>query len=337
MSSHVKELAEIIPSWKEVVILPHTRPDGDAMGSSLALWHFFKARGINATVIAPTYYPTFLHWLPGNDKVWQFFQKQGETASKIKSADAVFCLDFNDLSRIDRMGQIVSEHAKLVVNIDHHLHPKNFANYVLHDVKASSTCELIYEFIEHVGQLSEITEEIATCIYTGIFTDTGGFNHSNTSAHTHSITADLMEKGVVISDVHENILENSSLNRLQFLGHCLSKCLKVYPFLNAALIVVSKEDAEHFQLEGGDTEGLVNYPLTIKGIKMSCLIKEESDIIKMSFRSKRGFAVNELASEHFNGGGHAQAAGGRSDVNLEKTIKKFEQVLNLHKEALSAK
>lgn len=336
MAEGIKSLKEQISNWQQVVIIPHMRPDGDAMGSSLALYHYFESRNIRSVVIAPTFYPEFLHWLPGNDSVWQFFQKQPQTTSVIKKADAVFCLDFNDLKRIDKMAQLVENHAKMIVNIDHHLEPKHFGHVELIDSKASSTCELIYEFLHQLDDLDAITPEIATCIYTGIYTDTGGFRHNSTSAKTHEIAAELMHKGVDIDYVHNLLLNNSSASRMQFLGHALLNRTKFYPFLNAAMIYVTKEDAEKFQLESGDTEGLVNYPLSVKGVKFSTLIKEDDKIVKMSFRSVQGFAVNELAKEHFQGGGHAQASGGKSDESLEKTIKTFEKVLQKYKEELQS-
>lgn len=336
MAETIQSLKDKMANWEQVVIIPHTRPDGDAMGSSLALHHYFTNKGIRSVVIAPTFYPEFLHWLPGNSSVWQFLQKQPQTTSVVKKADAVFCLDFNDLSRIDKMGQIVSHHAKCIVNIDHHLEPKHFGHVELINTKASSTCELIYDFISEMDDLDQITPEIASCIYTGIYTDTGGFRHNSTTAKTHQIAADLMQKGVVIDQVHNQLLNNSSANRLQFLGHALLNRTKFYPFLNAAMIYLTKKDAEQFQLESGDTEGLVNYPLSVKGVKFSTLIKEDDSMVKLSFRSIDGFVVNELAKEHFNGGGHAQASGGRSDENLEKTIKTFERVLQKYKAELQA-
>ena len=335
MSKNVAELKNEIQNWKQVVIIPHTRPDGDAMGSSLALQNFFNKRNIRNVTIAPTYYPEFLHWLPGNEKVWQFFQKQPQTTSVIQKADAVFCLDFNDLSRIDKMEQIVANHATNIINIDHHLEPQHFAQYELLDSTASSTCELVYRFFDQIDALSEINKDIATCLYTGIFTDTGGFKHNNTSSETHKIVGNLMDKGVNIDRVHDLLLNNSSANRLQFLGHALSNRMKFYPFYNAAMIYVSKKDAEQFELEGGDTEGLVNMPLSVKGVRFSTLIKEDDEFVKLSFRSKSNFEVNEFAAKHFNGGGHAQAAGGRNDDSLEKTIKKFEQLLNDYKAELN--
>lgn len=335
MSKNIQDLKELMENWEQVVIIPHTRPDGDAMGSCLALNRYFYKKRIRCVVIAPTFYPEFLHWLPGNEYVWQFFQKQPQTTSVIKKADAVFCVDFNDLSRIDKMGQLVENHAKLVVNIDHHLEPKHFGDYELLDTSASSACELVYRFIDLMGDKDMIDSDIANCLYTGIFTDTGGFKHNNTTADTHRISADLFEKGVDIDNVHNALLNSSSANRLQFIGHALSNCMKFYPFHKAAMIYVSKADAEKFQLESGDTEGLVNYPLSVKGIKFATLIKEDSEFVKLSFRSRDGFEVNHLAAKHFNGGGHAQASGGRSDESLEKTIKTFEKILNQYKEELN--
>ncbi len=335
MAKSVDVLKNQIEEWNQVVIIPHTRPDGDAMGASLALQHYFTKKGVRNVVIAPTYYPEFLHWLPGNDLVWQFFQKQPQTTSVIKKADAVFCLDFNDLKRIDNMQQIVANHAQCTVNIDHHLEPTHFADYELINSKASSTCELIYEFIDLMGDKELINQDIATCLYTGIFTDTGGFRHNNTTANTHLITADLFSRGVEIDYIHEQLLNTGTVSRLKFLGHSLLNRTKFYPGLNAAMIYVSKEDAEEFELESGDTEGLVNYPLSVKGVRFSTLIKEDEHFVKLSFRSTSDFEVNEFAREHFQGGGHAQASGGKSEVSLEKTIREFEKILPKYKEKLN--
>ena len=335
MSKTIASLKDEINEWEQVVIIPHTRPDGDAMGASLALQNYFQYKNIRCVTIAPTYYPEFLHWLPGHQNVWQFLQKQPQTTSVIQKADAVFCLDYNDLNRIDRMNQIVENHAKQIINIDHHLEPKHFGHVELIDSSASSTCELVYEFFKEIDALDAITPDIAACLYTGIFTDTGGFKHNNTSAKTHKIAADLFERGVDIDKVHDELLNSSTANRLQFIGHALANRLKFYPFLNAAMIYISKEDAEQFELESGDTEGLVNMPLGVKGVRFSTLIKEDEEYVKLSFRSKSNFTVNTFATEHFNGGGHAQAAGGRNDDTLENTIKKFEKLLNQYKEVLN--
>lgn len=335
MTINFEELKQQISTWKQVVIIPHTRPDGDAMGSCLALHHYFVKKNIQSVVIAPSYYPEFLHWLPGNSSVWQFLQKQPQTTSVIKKADAVFCLDFNDLSRIDRIEPLVAHHAQQIITIDHHLEPKHFAHQEMIDSSASSTCELVYRFIEQLGDADAIDKTIATCLYTGIYTDTGGFKHNSTTAETHRVAANLMEAGANIDEIHDQLLSNSSANRLQFTGHALCNRLKFYPFLHAAMIYVSKEDAKEFELEGGDTEGLVNFPLSVKGIKLAVLIKEDEGFVKFSFRSKAGFVVNEMASKHFQGGGHAQASGGKLDSSLDEAIKTFEKVLTTYKEQLA--
>ncbi len=336
MERQLGEIRELIKGWKQVVLVPHVRPDADALGACLALMHYFTKRKIKARVIAPTYYPFFLHWFPGNERVWQFFRYQPQTTSLVKESDAVFCLDFNDLDRIDHMGQIIGNHAKMIVNIDHHLEPKKFATLQYVNPKASSTCELIYEFIAMLDGDEAINKNIATCLYAGIFMDTGGFRHSNTTAHTHAVSAKLMEKGIDIGGIHSRLLDSGSVNRLRFIGHSLLNRMKVYPMEKTALITISKADFEEYALEAGDTEGLVNLPLSIKEVNLAVMMKEEDDIIKMSFRSKNGFEVNEFARAHFNGGGHAQAAGGRSDESLKKTIKKFERLIKDHRAEITA-
>ena len=329
------EIKELLNSPKNIVITTHRNPDGDAMGSSLGLYHFLILKKHNVNVITPTEYPEFLHWLPGNDEVIDYSAEKAKAEELTKKADVIFCLDFNTLSRTDKLDYILSSSKAIKILIDHHQQPDNFADYKLSDVNASSTAELIFEFICMLNEQHSINKSIAICLYTGIMTDTGSFSYASTTAKSHKIAALLIEAGADNGKIHESVFHNNSENRVRFLGYCLSNKLKILPGYKTAYMSVTKEELSKFNHKSGDTEGLVNYATTIDNIFFSALFIERKDIIKISFRSTNNFSVNEFARKHFDGGGHTKAAGGEFKGRVGEAVDKFLAVLPQYKEQLN--
>jgi phosphoesterase RecJ-like protein len=310
-----------------ISIVTHWSPDGDAMGSSLALYHFLKILKKKVKVIVPNDYPGFLKWLPGNKDVLNHSFECKKTENFIKKSDLIFTLDFNAVSRIEELGKVIVKNPCVKIMIDHHQQPENYAQLYYHDVEASSTCELIYEFITLLKGKNLINTKIATCIYTGILTDTGGFRFPSTSSKTHKIIADLIEKGINHSDIYNAVHDDNTENRLKLLGYCLSEKMQVFPQYHAALISLTQKEQDQFNFQRGDTEGVVNYPLSISGIKLSAFFAERDGIIKISFRSKGKFDVNVFARKYFSGGGHKNAAGGKSNETMLMVVEKFKQLI----------
>ncbi|MBL7836108.1 MAG: bifunctional oligoribonuclease/PAP phosphatase NrnA [Bacteroidetes bacterium] len=319
----------------KIVITTHHKPDADAMGSSLGLKLFLDTFGYKVDVISPTDYATFLNWMKDCDKVI-IFENEPELSKQLAlQADFIFCLDFNHLSRINEFGDIVAESKAIKVLIDHHQFPQGFENMTFWDDLASSTCELVYRFI-HANKMDDrINQSIAECLYTGIVTDTGSFRFSNTSSETLKIAAGLMEKGINHVNIYDRVFDSFTESRVRFIGYAISQKLEVLHEYNTALITINKDELKRFNVITGDTEGLVNYGLSIEGIKFAALIIDRTKIVKMSFRSKGNFASNNFALQHFNGGGHFYAAGGSSELNLEDTISKFKQTLKIYKAQLN--
>jgi phosphoesterase RecJ-like protein len=319
---------------RRVSIVTHWSPDGDAMGSSLGLCNYLVKAGHAVTVIVPNDYPEFLWWMKGHDSVINAEKDMKRAKDAFAQAEIIFCLDFNDLGRINVVGQFLSSLNTPKVMIDHHPHPSDFAQYSLHKTAASSTCELIYEFIAEMNHLDFIDKDIANCLYAGIMTDTGSFRFPATTAFTHKVVADLIARGAQHASVYNWVYDDNSENRLRLLGFSLSEKLQVFPEYNTAFFTLSNEEHERFQYKKGDTEGLVNYALTIRGIIFAAFFSERDGKIKCSFRSKGKFDVNLFARANFNGGGHVNAAGGVSDASLDEVVKKFKSLLPAYAEQL---
>lgn len=320
-------LKKFLAKPKKIVIVTHWSPDGDAIGSSLGLWNFLVKKGHDAAVVVPNEYPEFLHWMKGNNKVVDAMKHQKKAAKLLKEAELVFCLDFNDLKRINHLGEIIGGLSIPKVLIDHHPNPSDFAEYSLHKVSASSTAELIFEFITLLGGKKLIDGAIADCLYTGIMTDTGSFRFPATTAHTHRITAALIEAGAQNAADHNRVYDDNTESRLRLLGYSLSEKLVVMPEARTAFFTLSEAEHDRFHYKKGDTEGLVNYALTIRGIVFAAFFSERDGKIKCSFRSKGKFDVNAFSRANFNGGGHMNAAGGAQDGSLEEAVKKFKSLL----------
>ncbi|RCT55176.1 bifunctional oligoribonuclease/PAP phosphatase NrnA [Winogradskyella sp. KYW1333] len=339
IKTHISEIKSLLKTPKNVVIVPHKNPDGDAMGSTLALCHYLKIYNHNAVVIAPNDYPEFLKWLPGDEHVLKFDSLVKESLDVIENADLIFTLDFNALHRAgEEYGAILKVSKAIKIMIDHHQQPDDYAKYVYSDVSMSSTCEMVFNLIEMLGDVEIIDTTIATCLYVGIMTDTGSFRFPSTTSRTHQIIATLIDKGAENSEIHNNVYDTNNFGRLQLLGRAMQN-LKVIPELRTAYITLSQSELDEFNFKKGDTEGFVNYALSLKGIIFAGIFIENKaeEIIKISLRSKGEFSVNEFSRAHFNGGGHTNAAGGRSHTKLEETIDKFISILPQYKEQLSQK
>jgi len=319
----------LLSTPKKIAIIPHRSPDGDAMGSTLGLYHFLMHLNHKATVIAPNDFPDFLSWLPGSETVLIFEKDKVNTTKILQEADIVFTLDFNALHRTGEMEHVLKELGATFIMIDHHQMPDSYAHFTYSDTAFGSTCEMLYHFISFLDYKKTIDKTIATCIYTGILTDSGSFRFPKTTGTTHRIVADLIDLGADNIAIPTLLFDNNSYDRLQLMGRALQN-MKVIPELKTAYITLSQQELDLFHYVKGDTEGLVNFGLTIKGIIFAAIFIEnkEENIIKISFRSQGDFDVNELARAHFNGGGHINAAGGKSYLSLKETVHKFEQIIH---------
>jgi len=332
---NLEAFKELISLPRRIVITTHVKPDADALGSSLGLSGILLKLGHQVTVITPTEYPDFLNWMEGNADVIVFTDNEDKSAYLVENADIIFCLDFSSLNRIEKLGDLVKVSEAKKVLIDHHLEPENFADFMLWSTEAAATAELVFELIELIAEKDKITKGIAEALYAGIMTDTGNFRHSNTTPKVFRTVAELIEYGANNTKVSNAIYDSNSLDRLRLLGYALSERLVVIEASNTAYIVLSKEDQDKFKYQTGDTEGLVNYGLSIKGINMAAIFIEKDNKVKMSFRSIGEFSVSKLARNNFSGGGHKNAAGGISEDSLKATVEKFKHLVNKHTNELN--
>ncbi|WP_394773382.1 bifunctional oligoribonuclease/PAP phosphatase NrnA [Flavobacterium sp.] len=325
----IQAIQLLLATPKKIAIIPHRGPDGDAMGSTLALYHFLLKNNHYPTVIAPNDFPDFLAWLPGSETV-KVFEKDTQNSTKIlEEAELIFTLDFNAFHRTGEMEHTLAKLTAPFIMIDHHQKPDDYAAFMYSDTTFGSTCEMIYNFISFLGKKEDIDKTIATCIYTGILTDSGSFRFPGTTGNTHRIIAELIDLGVENTHIPVLLFDNSSYSRLQLLGRALQN-MKVLTAHKTSYTSLTQAELDAFDYVKGDTEGIVNYGLSIKGIVFTAIFIENKDekIIKISFRSQGGFDVNQFARDHFNGGGHSNAAGGRSEVSMEETLNKFEDLVN---------
>ncbi|MDR9457832.1 MAG: bifunctional oligoribonuclease/PAP phosphatase NrnA [Salegentibacter sp.] len=331
----ILEITAELARARDIVIVPHKGPDGDAIGASLAMWHFLKDKGHNPQVIAPNNYPDFLKWLPGTEEVIIYENEQERSNQLIADADLVFTLDFNELNRAGIMVQPLIDSQAVFVMIDHHQEPTDYANHTYSDATMSSTCEMVYHFLEKLRAANHISPEIATCLYTGIMTDTGSFRFSSASSLTHRVVADLIDKGAENWKIHNKVFDTNSEKRMQLLGTALRN-LKVLLEYKTAYISLSQEELDRHDFRKGDTDGFVNYGLALEGVIFAAIFIEnkQDGIIKISFRSKGDFSVNAFARQNFEGGGHINAAGGKSDLSLKETLERFESLLPQYKDDL---
>lgn len=329
-------LQELLKTPQKIAIVGHKNPDGDAIGSCLALSLFLQQFNHEVTVVVPNDFPDFLKWMPGAETILNFELNREKTATLLQQTNSIFTLDFNAFSRTGALASILEACDAKFVMIDHHQQPDDYATVTYSDVSMSSTCEMVFHTISALGGVESITKEIATNLYTGIMTDTGSFRFPATTATTHEVIAKLIEKGASNSEIHQKVYDANSPERMKLLGVALNNMV-LLPELNSAYITLTQKELERHHFKKGDTEGFVNYPLSIKGIIFSVIFIENAKegITKISFRSKGNFSVNEFARNHFNGGGHTNAAGGRSDQSIQHTVNKFISILPTYKEALN--
>jgi phosphoesterase RecJ-like protein len=330
--NEIKKLLDSPP--KDIALITHINPDGDAIGSSLALFHLLKNAGHNPCIIAPNAYPEFLHWLPGNNNVLIDVENKNIVKEKISDAQIIFGIDFNDLGRIYKLGEQVMHSQAYKVIIDHHPFPGSVANCIITDTNVSSTAELIYRFIVDVKLQKFINKDVAVCIFTGMMADTGCFSYNSSNRDTYLTIARLLEYGFDKDFIYYNLYDNFSAERMRLLGYSLNEKMEVFPEYKTAMISLKQEELKRYNFQPGDSESFVNYPLSIKNIRFSAIFIEKKDYVKASFRSKGNFAVHEFAKKHFNGGGHLNAAGGESYMTMDETLKLFRNLLPEYKEKL---
>lgn len=332
-------LKNLLDSPKKVVIVTHFKPDADALGSSLGLAGFLGDKNHQVNVICPSDFPDFLAWMDGAKSVIALSKKTDQPTKKaeaaIQNADLIFCLDFSSLGRINELGEMIKKSSAKKVLIDHHLEPENFADFILWDVSAASTAQLIFRLIDLLGEKNRINSKIADCLYAGLMTDTGGFRHNNTTQKEFQVAEELVSLGANPSEVARMIYDTNTLGRLRLMGFVLREKLTVLEEYNTAYMTLSESELKQFEVQTGDTEGLVNYGLSIKNIRLSVFMYDRKEEIKISFRSLGDFSVNDLARKYFEGGGHKNAAGGSSKLTLEETLNRFLSILPEYKKTLT--
>ncbi len=334
--TNLLQLQELLNIPKDITITSHRNPDGDAIGSSLALYHFLIKNGHHVKVIFPSEYPAFVAWMPGADKILIHDIEPDDCEAALKNSDFIFCLDYNSLSRVDKMGDYIeSLEEKELVMIDHHLYPDIQSDYIYTKPEASSTCEMIYDFIHMLGKPLDIDIDIAEAILTGILTDTGSFKY-NTTSHLFKVVAGLIEIGADDYKVQDLIFNSMNEKQLRLLGHCLTNRMEIIDEYKTGIIALTRKDYEFYDIQRGDTEGIVNFLLKMKHIKTAAFITEQPTVVKLSLRSKGDISVQEIATKHFKGGGHKNASGGYSFSGLRATVKKFKEILPEFKEMLTS-
>ena len=333
----IPKLKDLLNTPRQISLVPHRNPDGDAIGSCLALYHFLRQLGHEVHLLSPNSYPAFLKWMPGVEAVMVYEREPGEAAVILGRADVIFTLDFNSLDRTGPMEPVLREAAADFVMVDHHQSPGAYAAYTFSDPEMSSTCEMVYHLIEALGSAAQINEAMATCLYAGILTDTGSFKYPATTPTTLRVAARLMEQGAPHSRIHREIYDTNRPERLQLLG-CALQNLEILRPYRTSYITLSQEELDRHGFQKGDTEGFVNYGLSIRDVVLAAIFIENRDegIIKISLRSHGSFSVDQMAREHFEGGGHINAAGGKSHESLEETVRRFVSLLPSYEKQLSA-
>lgn len=334
---NIQAFKEFLSENRKALIITHFKPDADALGSSLGLAGYLRKKKHSVTVVTPSDYPEFLNWMPGNNEVVIFTKDKAREIERLTSeSDIIFCLDFSSLKRVNDLGELVEKSPAKKVLIDHHLEPENFADFVQWDDRAASTAELVYGLIKELDDEVSVDENIANCLYAGLMTDTGGFRHSNTTKKVFDTAAALVEHGANPAMVTKLIYDTNTLERMRLTGFVLHEKLQVIPEYRTAYIALRIEELKKFSSQTGDTEGLVNFGLSVRGMKLAVLILERKENIKLSFRSLGDFSVNDFARKHFDGGGHKNAAGGQTTLSLEETLKKFLDLLPMYRNELLA-
>lgn len=333
--SSIVRLKELIDNSQQISLITHPNPDGDALGSALALYHALVPLNKTVKAIVPNDFPSFLSWMPGSGEMLIYDHSKAGTEAYIRNSDLIICLDFNTLKRIERLTPVVKASGAGLVLIDHHLDPDPGFDLQISYTVASSTSELVYDVIKRMKMMPDDTSQLADCIYVGIMTDTGSFSYSCNHPRPYEITAELVANGLDTALIHNLVYDTFSEDRLRLLGHLLSKRMKVLPEYGAAYISLSLSDQKKYNFQVGDSEGIVNYALSIQGIRLAAFFTEKKELVRVSLRSKGNMSVNTLARKYYNGGGHKNAAGGNSFVSLRKTENDFVRMLSENKENFS--
>lgn len=333
-NTQLNKIKSILSVKKKIVIIPHKNPDGDAIGSSTGLKYYLDKIGHNVEIISPNRFPNFLNWMDPKNII-KIFDDDLNNKEIVLSADIIFTLDFNNLVRISNMKSCVEKSNATIIMIDHHENPSDYADFLYSKPEMSSTCEMIYHFIDMLGDKDKIDKDISKSLYAGIMTDTGSFKFPSTTFTTHKVVSNLLKTGISHSEIHNKIYDENKFDRLKLLSYALGK-ITIVKNLNTCYISLSQKELDKFNFEKGDTEGIVNYGLSIKNIIFAVIFMENSkeNVIRISLRSRGSFDVNEFSKSIFGGGGHKNAAGAISKKTLEKTIKYFLKSLNKYKEQL---
>lgn len=332
--NQVSKLASLLTQKAKILITTHYNPDGDALGSSLAMSFYLQKRGLDVNILVPNEYPGFLAWMPGSKQMTIYSRDKERGDALIENADIIFSLDYNAFHRVNLFADKLEKSKAKKVLVDHHLQPDPHFDCIFSVVETSSTAELVYDLICALGHKELIDRPMADCLYVGIMTDTGSFSFANNYPHTYEVVADLVRKGVDAAHVHRLVYDTYPELRMRLLGYCLSEKLTVLKEFSTAYIFLTKEDMKKFKVQPGDTEGIVNFALSIKDISFAALFTEKDDRIRISFRSKGSFSVNEFAREYYEGGGHRNAAGGDSFLKMPETIERFRNLISNHQDAL---
>lgn len=338
MKKELKEnlisVSKTVKNSNNIVIFGHVNPDGDAMGSTLGLYHYLKTTKTDVTVIVPNDFPVFLKWMPASEDVIVFESNKNEARKRINNADLMIICDFNDPKRCNGVTELINSSKCTKVMFDHHPQPIDFVDHMISDTSVSSTCELVFEYIKEVDGDKISGQEMAQCLLTGIITDTGLFNHNSETTRTFEIVSELLKLGADKSLIIKKLYNEYPITRMQLLGNTLHNRLHFFPEYGASYIYLSKEDQVNHKYQIGDSEGFVNIALSIQGANFAAIFIEKDDLVKTSFRSKGSFDVNQFARKHFNGGGHKNAAGGKSYTSLNKTLETFVNLLSEYKEQI---
>jgi phosphoesterase RecJ-like protein len=325
--SSISYLIKLLEEKSDVLITTHYNPDGDAIGSSMALYHFLTSQGIKSKVLIPNELPSFLQWMPGIADAVIYVENPENADDLLASADLIFCMDYNGLGRVKLFTDQLRAAKATRIIIDHHIQPENEFDLIFSEIGVSSTSELLYQIIQQTGHIDSLTKEMAECLFVGIMTDTGSFSFACNRPETFEIAANLIKTGMDVEKVHRLVYDTYSESRMRLLGHCLGSNMKVLLEHATAYIWLTKEDLEKYNYQQGDTEGVVNYALSIENVAVAALFTERDDRVRVSLRSKGEFSVNEFARAHFNGGGHRNAAGGDIFKNMPETLAWFESLL----------
>ncbi len=327
---NINYLKQILDTRPKVLITTHYNPDGDALGSSLALFHFLQGNGIQSSILIPNEIPSFLQWMPGANDLIVFQNNEQAARLVINEAEVIFCMDYNALHRVKLFENELREAHAIKILIDHHIQPEADFDLSFSETNVSSTAELLFHIIQYTEQYQLITKEMAECLFVGIMTDTGSFSYSCNNASTFMIVSQLIEAGLDVERIHKMVYDTYSEDRMRLLGHCLGDNMKVLPHLATAYIWLTKEDLQKYNYKQGDTEGVVNYALSIQNVALAALFTERDDRIRVSLRSKGTFSVNEFARTHMKGGGHRNAAGGDIFLPMQEALQMFESLLPNH-------